>query len=73
MFENLILQCAVFFYRTVGMRGIETKKLVPGENFTLKNDVDLQLMTELWSEPLAVTDAQSVALAESLHQQVIEK
>uniref|UniRef100_A0A915PYH4 Uncharacterized protein n=1 Tax=Setaria digitata TaxID=48799 RepID=A0A915PYH4_9BILA len=47
--------------KTVEVDKTETKKFVPYKNSTIKNDLDLQLMTEMWSEPLAITDAQHIA------------
>ncbi|VDM96213.1 unnamed protein product [Thelazia callipaeda] len=45
------------------MRSMQTNKAVLDDSFTLKNDVGLQLMTEMWSEPLAVSNPPSNALA----------
>ncbi|EFO28199.1 hypothetical protein LOAG_00281 [Loa loa] len=56
--------------KTVRIRGAGTKKTVPGENSTLKSDLDLQLMTEMWSEPLAIIDPQYVTWGGIIQQQV---
>ncbi|CAG9533301.1 unnamed protein product [Cercopithifilaria johnstoni] len=55
--------------KIVKLRGAEAKKSVPGENSTLKSDLDLQLMTEMWSEPLAVIDQQYVTRSGIIQQQ----
>uniref|UniRef100_A0A1I8EL42 Uncharacterized protein n=1 Tax=Wuchereria bancrofti TaxID=6293 RepID=A0A1I8EL42_WUCBA len=56
--------------KIVRIRGVETKKSVPSGNSTLKSDLDLQLMTEMWLEPLAVIDPQYVTWSGIIQQQV---
>ncbi|VDK83025.1 unnamed protein product [Litomosoides sigmodontis] len=56
--------------KVVRLRRAEAKKSVPGEDSTLKADVDLQLMTEMWSEPLFVTDPQLVSWSGVIQKQV---
>nr|CRZ23709.1 Bm4336 [Brugia malayi] len=55
--------------KIVRIRGVETKKSVPSGNSTLKSDLDLQLMTEMWLEPLAVVDPQYVTWSGIIQQQ----
>ncbi|KAK6103393.1 hypothetical protein QQG55_12320 [Brugia pahangi] len=55
--------------KIVRIRGVETKKSVPSGNSTLKSDLDLQLMTEMWLEPLAVIDPQYVTWSGIIQQQ----
>ncbi|VBB31766.1 unnamed protein product [Acanthocheilonema viteae] len=53
----------------IRLRGAEAKKSVLSENSTLKGDLDLQLMTEMWSESLSVIDPQYVTWNGTIQQQ----
>ncbi|MCP9261407.1 hypothetical protein DINM_004776 [Dirofilaria immitis] len=48
---------------------IEVKKSVPSGSSALKNDFDIQLMTEIWSEPLAVIDPKFATWTGTIQQQ----
>uniref|UniRef100_A0A0R3RUV8 Protein SZT2 n=1 Tax=Elaeophora elaphi TaxID=1147741 RepID=A0A0R3RUV8_9BILA len=56
--------------KIVKIHGAEAKKSVSDANSALKSDLDLQLMTEMWSEPLAVIDPQYVTWSGTIQQQV---
>lgn len=57
-------------FRSARIKDIETKRPNVNESTALKSDLDLQLMTELWSEPLAVVDPQNVKWNGIIQQQV---
>ncbi|VDO47771.1 unnamed protein product, partial [Onchocerca flexuosa] len=56
--------------KTIRMREVEMKKSAPDGNSTLESDFDLQLMTEMWSEPFAIIDPQCIIRTGTIQQQV---
>lgn len=56
--------------RSLSARGNDAQGILPGESFTLKTEVDLQLITEIWVEPLAVVDELEAKKARKIWEEV---